>query len=1507
MKDSSRSVFLVIGYGLLCLLAMANFTHMPGRLGVPHLYKPASLEREFVKGGPRADKPAEAQEYYRAKRAPIGETAVPVGRYLSAQRQMRNMPVYSTASDLMAPEGMNVAAAQALSTWEELGPGNVGGRTRGLVIDPGNADVMYAGGVAGGVWKTTNGGSSWSALDDLMANLAVASLAMDPSNSSVLYAGTGEGIFNFDAVRGAGIFKTTDGGASWNHLTSTNNSSFYYVNDVVVSPNSSQRVYAATRTGIWRSLNGGTSWSQVVAPGTSNGCLDLAVRSDSANDVVFASCGGTFSDATVYRNPNAGGGGAWSAVLTEASLGRTSLSIAPSNQDVIYALSASLVAGQFHWGLHAVFRSTDGGVSWTARVRNSDPTPMNRMLLTNSWWALCAGSFFNQGWYDNVIAVDPVDPDIVWAGGVDLFRSDDGGQNWGYAGRNAHVDQHALAFHPGYDGASNKTLFAGNDGGIYRTLDSRAGTDLNVCSGPSSDVTWSSLNNNYGVTQFYHGAPYPDGQTYFGGTQDNGTIRGNDTGGAQNWQAIMGGDGGYVAVDPTNTNILYAEFQNWAIRKSTNGGASFSNATNGISDSGLFITPFIMDPSNSQRLWTGGRFVWRTVNGASNWTQASTQLGSTVSALAVSPTNPNRVLVGLTNGRIHQTDVALGASSLTAWPSNRPRSGFVSSLAFHPEDEMTAYATYSTFGGVHVWKSTNGGASWNDLDGSGSTGIPDIPSHSIVVDPVAAPVGSHLYVGTDLGVFTSIDAGATWAVENTGFANVVTETLALDASQTRLFAFTHGRGAFRVDLLQGDFTPRAPSPVDGAVEVDHTPTLTWIAGASTYDIYFGTSSNPPLVSTSQIESSYVPGMLDLTTTYYWKVVSRDSLGTETPGPLWSFTTADQCSERVTDGSFEGGAAGPAWTQVSTNFGTPLCDPNTCGVTAARTGDWWIWFGGTSTSEQGSVEQTVNIPLGAATLSFYLWINNSSGNGVDGMRVLIDGQEIFSALEGNPTYTGGYVQVVLNVDAFADGGTHTLRLESTITGSPVGSNFMVDDVTLDGCVGLLAAPNLVSPLVDATNDTTPTFTWGAVTDAVNYRLVVDNLTSGGTPIDITTGGTSFTPAAALPAGNFYQWRAQAIDAGAVPGASSPPMTLEIDTQAPPAVTLFAQLPSGLSNLTDLDAIDASSEWTSNGGARQNIVDGDPATKWQSTSKSSVTTEFVTIDLGGMFSVARIRLLASPNDNTLLFPKGFQLQVSDQPSTNYTTVRTEANFVAQQGIWYDFDADPVLSGRYVRVWITDTNFYVNKFPYNALIAEVEVLEDSAAFGTIVYSWEAPADDAGGGTEPVVTYDLRLGSDEFPFNYTFAGQIGNEPIPAINGTQTVTVTGLPGETGINAAMTSIDDAGNRSLLSNIVFLATPGVPPAVITNLRAFSPTKTSVELDWDAPAEDGPSGGKVTSYEVRYSESPIGAGNFASAMLVTDEVPPTPQDPGTTQSMTVNNLSPTTDYYFAIISRDDVGNV
>ncbi|MCS6805825.1 MAG: hypothetical protein RMM98_12810 [Acidobacteriota bacterium] len=780
----------------------------------------------------RYDEPDQAQAFYLLKRLPVGMKTLPLERYFAAIRHIERMPRYSTALNLKLPSLEQrrwlswPAAAQALGTWQPLGPGNVGGRTRALLIDPRNPDIMYAAGVAGGVWKTWDQGNHWTPLTDLLPNIAVCSLAMDPNDSNVIYAGTGEGYFNGDSVRGAGIFKTDDGGMQWFRLKGTDTADFHYVNALVVSPHDSRRLYAATRTGVWRSLDGGVSWMVVLPVNVTGGCLDLVIRTDQSSDYLFAACG-TFAQGAVYRNIRAESDEAWEVVLNEDGMGRTALAIAPSNQNIIYAVSASIISGTYVNGLHAVFRSDQSGDpgSWTARVRNTDPNRLNTLLLSNPVYAvasLCgfgSDQFINQGWYDMAIAVDPVDPDRVWVGGVDLFRSDDGGKSWGQAShwwaspgsvRYVHADQHKLVFHPQYDGVSNRILYVANDGGIFRTTNARApvATEPNApCNPASGRVVWRGLNNNYAVTQFYHGVPMPDGKAYFGGTQDNGTLLGTDELGPNNWIEILGGDGGYCAVDPTNPNILYAETQRGDLRKSTNGGQSFFSITNGLNDGGLlFITPFTMDPNDPQRLWTGGQFLWRTTTGGNRWERASVNIrpsgtNRSVSAIAIAPTNPNRVMAGTRDGFIYRTDRALTASSNTVWPSVRPRAGYVSWVAFDPIDEMIAYATYSTFGGKHVWKTTDGGASWTSIDGEGETGLPDIPVHVILVDPRDT---QRLYIGTDVGVFVSTDGGATWFVENTGFANVVTEALSLleRDGQTTLFAFTHGRGAWRVAVTR---------------------------------------------------------------------------------------------------------------------------------------------------------------------------------------------------------------------------------------------------------------------------------------------------------------------------------------------------------------------------------------------------------------------------------------------------------------------------------------------------------------------------------------------------------------------------------------------------------------------------------------------------------------------------------------------------------------------------------
>ncbi|MHB8069388.1 MAG: WD40/YVTN/BNR-like repeat-containing protein [Desulfobaccales bacterium] len=827
----NRLLLILLGAGILCLglggmLALCGCSQQgdsqgalnaPPESAAPQMAADAQeflkkkLQKKLAKGPKRFDQPAQAQKFFVLKRAPLGETTLPMEKYLKAREQMQGMPGFSIRENRAFPAGAGrspVSGESAtLGTWSYVGPGNVGGRTRSLVIHPTTPTTMYAAGVAGGVWKTVDGGASWQPIGDLMANLAVCSLVMHPTNPAVLFAGTGEGFFNSDAVRGLGIFQTTNGGATWTQLANTNNSDFYYVNDLKISPNDPNRMYAATGTGFFLSTNGGGTWTKTLDASSVNGCMSIAVRSDQNPEHVIISCG-NFAQAAIHRSIN--GGASFNQVYTESNLGRTSLAIAPSNQNILYALASSLQSGNYSDALLAVLRSPDGGQTWTPVLRNTSPDTLSTLLLTNPYFAVYYDQWYNQGWYDNVIAVDPLNENIVWAGGIDLFRSDDGGASWKLGSywwtstsdsHYAHADQHVIRFHPGYNGTTNKTMYVGNDGGLFRTDDARAATSTNVET-PSGSMAWANLNHGYGVTQFYYGAVYPGGGTFFGGTQDNGTPGGTLASGPNNWSMLIGGDGGAVAVNPSDTNILYGENTNLSIQKSTNGGSSFLNAVSGITESSnnfLFIAPFIMDTNNANNLWTGGRYLWRTTNAAGGWTRASTiRPGSgNVSALAVAPGDANRVAAGLSDGYILTTTTALTNGSTTSWPSAHPVNGWISSLAYDPHNSNIIYATCSTFGQKHVWKSLDGGGTWASIDGSGAGALPDVPAFSIVVDPRNA---SQLYVGTDLGVFVTTDGGGTWAVERTGFPNVITEHLVREPRSNRLYAFTHGRGAWYVPL-----------------------------------------------------------------------------------------------------------------------------------------------------------------------------------------------------------------------------------------------------------------------------------------------------------------------------------------------------------------------------------------------------------------------------------------------------------------------------------------------------------------------------------------------------------------------------------------------------------------------------------------------------------------------------------------------------------------------------------
>jgi hypothetical protein len=364
-----------------------------------------------------------------------------------------------------------------------------------------------------------------------------------------------------------------------------------------------------------------------------------------------------------------------------------------------------------------------------------------------------------------------------------------------------HADQHAIVFHPDYDGLGNRTVYFANDGGIFRSDDAHApiATSANPeCSSDASSMAFTALNHNFGITQFYNGAVFPDGHRFIAGAQDNGTVIGSIDGGSDAWVRALGGDGAYVAIDPVDPNNVYAGYQFANVHVSEDGGATFRPMTLGLNDQFLFITPMTLDPNHSKRLWLGGRSMWRFTG--SVWQRASFTLPGLVSAIAVSPGNSDFVVAGTNDGSIVRTDSATTSGPSSQWTAVKPREGFVTSLAFDPRNTDIVWATYAGFGGTHIWRSLDRGSTWEPRDGSGSASVPDIPVHSIVIDPTTP---GRIFLGTDLGVFVSTDDGASWHVENTGFATVVTETVLIAPGERgpALYAFTHGRGAWRADLV----------------------------------------------------------------------------------------------------------------------------------------------------------------------------------------------------------------------------------------------------------------------------------------------------------------------------------------------------------------------------------------------------------------------------------------------------------------------------------------------------------------------------------------------------------------------------------------------------------------------------------------------------------------------------------------------------------------------------------
>ena len=711
--------------------------------------------------------------------------------------QSRMQAIDYTAKKLLRED--KLMKTTGIPGWTPLGPGNIGGRIRSIVIKTSNTANILIGSVSGGIWKTTNGGSSWTPKLDNGSQLAIGSMIKDPSNENIVYAGTGEGWNNSDNVYGGGIYKSIDFGETWNLLSSTigtNIWSFSNVRSMAFDP--SGNLYAVTYAskrkdgvgsyytngGLFKSTDGGNSWS-LISPSTmaTNYFNGDDVIPFSSTTIIFATGPNGSTLGGIYRTTD--GGSTWDKMTTNlpsTNYRRIAFAKDPKSSSIGYAQIESSNYSSPDYGLAGIYKTTDAGATWAALPRPGTlPSTSSTSFLSN------------QGWYDNVIAVDPFNSKNIYVGGVDMMKSTDGGSTWAqltywhsyYGTPEVHADHHAIAFDP----VTANVVYTGNDGGIYKT--SNGGS------------TWTNLNNNLAITQFYSGAVYPTGSTYSGGTQDNGHLMFSS---GTNWDEVYGGDGGYSAQDQTNSLVSFEEYVYLDISKSTDGGQNWTESISGLTDANnstnsLFISPFVMNPLNSSVLLAGSNKVWATINSAGSWTQVSSALTSgKVSALTITNSaSPYLGFAGTTDGHVFKCTSLNPANGINTWTDISPsgnNASYVRRITVDPSNQQNIYVCYSGYNNnglfptKHIWYSGNQGSTWADISGD----LPDVPVHSLLVDN---NVSTTLYIGTEIGVYQSTNRGTNWVSASSGMPPYVpVDELVYQKGTSYLFAFTHGRGVF---------------------------------------------------------------------------------------------------------------------------------------------------------------------------------------------------------------------------------------------------------------------------------------------------------------------------------------------------------------------------------------------------------------------------------------------------------------------------------------------------------------------------------------------------------------------------------------------------------------------------------------------------------------------------------------------------------------------------------------
>ena len=653
------------------------------------------------------------------------------------------------------------------NVWTQVGPSDVPlqsngskrgiGRLNSIVFHPTDSNTIYVGAPAGGFWKSSNGGQTWSTSSDFLNNLGVSDIAIHPQNPDTLFIITGDR--DGGDTYSYGVMKSYNGGNSWSTTgLSFNITSSYRGNRIMFDPIDPNIIIVATSNGIFRSSDGGNIFTNTFS---SVNLVSLEFHPTNSNIIYAGSKGNT----TVYKSSDNGVTWAVSGTGLPSTndVVRCCIAVTNDNPNVIYALF-----GDNSNGFYGLYKSSDEGLTWNSQSNSPN-------LLG---WSTNGSDNGGQAWYDLALTVSHTDENKVFVGGVNCWKSNDSGVNWDlnthwYGGGGAsymHADEHMLQYNP----IDNK-VYSANDGGLYFSSD--------------DGLSWQDISDGLQITQFYSlGVSQTVQDLVITGSQDNGTFLKN----SNSWDAVIGGDGMECIIDHSNSDVMYGAIYYGDIRKSTNGGNSFSSIA--PVNNGAWETPYEMDENNSQIIYAGYKELYKTIDGGSSWniiTNNETN-GGTINEIALSSSNSNIIFFS-DGSNLFKTDNA--GNSWQNISSSLPNKS-ITYIIVSPYNENRVWVTFSGYTNQEkVYHSDDGGNSWQNISGT----LPNVPANCIELDYNDSL--ETVYLGTDLGVFKKDSTLSDWNLfNNNSLPNVIVNELEIQYQSNKLVAATYGRGLWNIDL-----------------------------------------------------------------------------------------------------------------------------------------------------------------------------------------------------------------------------------------------------------------------------------------------------------------------------------------------------------------------------------------------------------------------------------------------------------------------------------------------------------------------------------------------------------------------------------------------------------------------------------------------------------------------------------------------------------------------------------